>query len=78
MVRRLHDGMMARVTDNGAVSEAWAVTNEVNQGCVLSLTLFFLMFSAMLMDAYSDERLGLRIAYWTDGHLLNRRHMHFQ
>nr|VZI44361.1 unnamed protein product [Spirometra erinaceieuropaei] len=27
MVRQLHDGMMARVTDNGAVSEAFAVTN---------------------------------------------------
>nr|VZI51388.1 unnamed protein product [Spirometra erinaceieuropaei] len=32
MVRQLHDGMMARVTDNGAVSEAFAVTNGVKQG----------------------------------------------
>ncbi|BHF58700.1 hypothetical protein SprV_0100165400 [Sparganum proliferum] len=37
------------------------------------------MFSAMLMDAYRDERpLGIRIAYRTDGHLLNQRRMHFQ
>nr|VZI49912.1 unnamed protein product [Spirometra erinaceieuropaei] len=36
MVRQLHDGMMARVTDNGAVSEAFAVTNGVKQGCVLA------------------------------------------
>nr|VZI37926.1 unnamed protein product [Spirometra erinaceieuropaei] len=35
------------------------------------------MFSAMLMDAYRDERLGIRIAYRTDGHLLNQRLMHF-
>ncbi|BHF82144.1 hypothetical protein SprV_0802528100 [Sparganum proliferum] len=56
MVRQLHDGMMARVTDNGAVSEAFAVTNGVKQGCVLAPTLFSLMFSAMLMDAYRDER----------------------
>nr|VZI38486.1 unnamed protein product [Spirometra erinaceieuropaei] len=54
MVRQLHDGMMARVTDNGAVSEAFAVTNGVKQGCVLAPTLFSLMFSAMLMDAYRD------------------------
>nr|VZI32433.1 unnamed protein product [Spirometra erinaceieuropaei] len=54
MVRQLHDGMMARVTDNGAVSEAFAVTNGVKQGCVLAPTLFSLMFSAMLMDAYED------------------------
>nr|VZI28115.1 unnamed protein product [Spirometra erinaceieuropaei] len=73
MVRQLHDGMMAR-----AVSEAFAVTNGVKQGCVLAPTLFSLMFSAMLMDAYRDERPGIRIAYRTDGHLLNQRRMHFQ
>nr|VZI12169.1 unnamed protein product [Spirometra erinaceieuropaei] len=78
MVRQLHDGMMARVTDNGAVSEAFAVTDGVKQGCVLAPTLFSLMFSAMLMDAYRDERPGIRIAYRTDGHLLNQRRMHFQ
>nr|VZI14470.1 unnamed protein product [Spirometra erinaceieuropaei] len=78
MVRQLHDGMMARVTDNAAVSEAFAVTKGVKQGCVLAPTLFSLMFSAMLMDAYRDERPGIRIAYRTDGHLLNQRRMHFQ
>ncbi|BHF63255.1 hypothetical protein SprV_0200624700 [Sparganum proliferum] len=56
MVRQLPDDMMARVTDSGAVSEAFAVTNGVKQGCVLAPTLFSLMFSAMLMDAYRDER----------------------
>ncbi|BHF71785.1 hypothetical protein SprV_0401484500 [Sparganum proliferum] len=78
MVRQLHDGMMARVTDNGAVSEAFAVTNGVKQGCVLAPTLFSLMFSAMPMDAYRDERPGISIAYRTDGQLLNQRRMHFQ
>ncbi|BHF85638.1 hypothetical protein SprV_1002880900 [Sparganum proliferum] len=58
MVRRLHDGMTVRVTDNGAVSEAFVVTNGVKQGCVLAPTLFSLMFSAMLMDAFRDERAG--------------------
>nr|VZI47838.1 unnamed protein product [Spirometra erinaceieuropaei] len=66
VVRQLHDGMMARVTDNGAVSEAFAVTNGLKHGCVLAPTLFSLMFSAMLMDAYRDERPGIRIAYRTD------------
>nr|VZI20132.1 unnamed protein product [Spirometra erinaceieuropaei] len=52
MVTQLHDGMMARVTDNGAVSEAFAVTNGVKQGCVLAPTLFSLMFSSMpIMEA---------------------------
>ncbi|BHF73663.1 hypothetical protein SprV_0401674500 [Sparganum proliferum] len=78
MVRQLHDGMMARVTDNGAVSEAFAVTKGVKQGCVLAPTLFSLMFSAMLIDAYRDERPGIRIAYRMVGHLLNQRRMYFQ
>ncbi|BHF69141.1 hypothetical protein SprV_0301218300 [Sparganum proliferum] len=33
----------------------------------------------MLMDAYRDERPPeIRIAYRTDGHLLNQRRIHFQ
>nr|VZI09519.1 unnamed protein product [Spirometra erinaceieuropaei] len=31
----------------------------------------------MLIDAYRDERPGIRIAYRTDGHLLNQQRMHF-
>nr|VZI24975.1 unnamed protein product [Spirometra erinaceieuropaei] len=49
-------------TDNGTVSEAFAVTNGVKQGCVLAPTLFSLMSPAMLMDAYSDERPEIRVA----------------
>ncbi|BHF64176.1 hypothetical protein SprV_0200717500 [Sparganum proliferum] len=78
MVRQLNDGMMSHVMDNGSVSEAFAVTNGVKQGCVLAHTLFSLMFSVMLMYAYRDESPGIRIAYRTDGHLLNQRRMHFQ
>ncbi|BHF64391.1 hypothetical protein SprV_0200739400 [Sparganum proliferum] len=78
MVRQLHDGMMARVAHNGVLSEAFAVTNGVKQGRVLAPTLFSLMFSAILIDAYRDERPGIRVAYRTDGQLFNQRRMHFQ
>nr|VZH94441.1 unnamed protein product [Spirometra erinaceieuropaei] len=70
--------MVARVTDNGAVSKEFAVTNGVKQGCVIAPTLFTLVFSIMLMVAYRDVRSGIHIAYRTDGHLLNQRQMHFQ
>ncbi|VDM01250.1 unnamed protein product [Schistocephalus solidus] len=33
------------------------------------------MFSSVLIDAYRDEQPGIRIAYRTDGHLLNSRCM---
>nr|VZI42248.1 unnamed protein product [Spirometra erinaceieuropaei] len=78
MVRQLHDGVTARVTDNGPVSEAFAVTNGMKQRCVLVPTLFSFMFTAMLMDAYHDERPAIRITYRTDGHIPNQRRMHFQ
>ncbi|BHF63299.1 hypothetical protein SprV_0200629100 [Sparganum proliferum] len=58
MVRQLHDGMMAQVTDNKAVSEAFALTDGAKRGCVLAPTLFSLMFSAMLMDAHRNKRPG--------------------
>nr|VZI02807.1 unnamed protein product [Spirometra erinaceieuropaei] len=78
MARQLHGGMMARVMNNGAVSEAFAVTSGMKQGCVLAPTLFSIMFSAMLMEAYRDKLPGIRVAYRTDGQLFNHRRMSFQ
>ncbi|BHF82694.1 hypothetical protein SprV_0802583300 [Sparganum proliferum] len=78
MVRQLHDDMMTLVTDNGAVSEAFAISTGVKQVCVLLPTLFSHMFTATLMDAFREERPGICIACRTDGDLLNQRRMHFQ
>nr|VZI20712.1 unnamed protein product [Spirometra erinaceieuropaei] len=78
MVRQLHDSMTARVTDNAAVSEAFAVTKGMKQSCVLASTLLSLMFTARLMDAYRDERPGIRVTYRRDGERLSHRRMHFQ
>ncbi|VDM00475.1 unnamed protein product [Schistocephalus solidus] len=75
MVQQLHDGMMARVTANGMVSKAFAVTNGVNHGCVLAPSVFSLIFSAMLMKGYRDEQPGIPLALRTDGHLLHSRRM---
>nr|VZI11617.1 unnamed protein product [Spirometra erinaceieuropaei] len=77
MVRQLHDGMTGRFTDNGSVSEAFSKTNGGKQDCVLTPKLFNLMFSAMLMDAYRDERPGIRVDYRTGNQLFNRRRTHF-
>ncbi|BHF59211.1 hypothetical protein SprV_0100216700 [Sparganum proliferum] len=71
MICQPHDGTMARVTDNGAIFEALLVANEVKQECARAPTLCKPMFSAMLMNAYRDERPGIRINNRTDGCLLN-------
>ena len=75
IVRQFHDGMQARVQDNGESSQPFPVTNGVKQGCVLAPTLFSLMFSAMLTDAFSDGDLGVGIRYRTDGKLFNLRRL---
>nr|VZI40905.1 unnamed protein product [Spirometra erinaceieuropaei] len=54
------------------------MTDGLKQGFVLAPILFNLMFSAMLMDAYRDERPEIRIVYRMDGHLFNNRRLHFQ
>ena len=42
MTEGLHNGMMAKVSAGGEVSDAFAVSNGVKQGCVLAPTLFFI------------------------------------
>ena len=59
MVRQFHDGMQARVQNDGEYSEPFPVTNGVKQGCVMAPTLFSMMFSAMLTDAFQDVQVML-------------------
>ena len=67
MVRQFHDGMQAHVQNDGEFSESFEVTNGVKQGCVMAQTLFSMMFSAMLMDAFQDGDTALPIRYRFDG-----------
>ena len=75
MVRQFHDGMQARVQNDGEYSEPFPVTNGVKQGYVMAPTLFSMMFSAMLTDAFQDVDAGFPIRYRFDGQLLNLRRL---
>ena len=75
MVRQFHDGMQARVQNDGEYSEPFPVTNGVKQGCVMAPTLFSMIFSAMLTDAFQDVDAGFQIRYRFDGKLLNLRRL---
>jgi hypothetical protein len=75
MVRQFHEGMLARVQDQGDYSEPFPVTNGVKQGCVLAPSLFSLMFSAMLSDAFKDSDGGIDIKHRMDGKLFNLRRL---
>ena len=75
MVWQFHDGMQARVQNDGEYSGPFSVTNGVKQGCVMAPTLFSMMFSAMLIDAFQDVDAGFHIRYRFDGMLLNLRRL---
>ena len=75
MVRQFHDGMLARVQNDGEFSDPFPVTNGVKQGCVLASTQFSMMFSAMLTDAFQDGDNGIPIRYRFDGKLFNLRRL---
>ena len=52
IAQQFHDGMLARVKNDGEFPDPFPVTNEVKQGCVLPSTLFSMTFSVMLTDAF--------------------------
>ena len=74
MVQQFHNGMLARVQNDGKFSDPFPVTNGVKQGCVLASTLFS-MFSAMLTDAFQDSDNDIPMRYCFDGKLFNLRRL---
>ena len=64
--------MLARLQNDGEFSHPFPVTNGVKQGCVLASTLFSMMFSAMLTDAFQDGDNCIPL-YRFDGKLFNLR-----
>ena len=67
--------MQARVLENGDASDPFQVSNGVKQGYVLALTLFSILFAAMLLDAFRDCDRGVFIQFATDGKLFNLRRL---
>jgi exonuclease III len=75
IVQQLHDGMQANVRENCQLSNPFPVSNGVKQGCVLAPTLFSIVFSSMLTDAFRNVKSGLEINYRIDGKLFNPRRL---
>ena len=77
MVIQLHDDQRFQVRLNGDLSEPFAISNGVKQGCVLAPTLFSIFFSMMLRQATEDlnDDDSIYIRYRLDGNLFNLRRL---
>ena len=73
-VQQFHDCKHDTCADDGEYSEPFPVKN-VKLGCVLAPTLFSIMFSAMLTDAFQDCNAGFPIRYRFHGKLFNLRRL---
>ena len=67
--------MMARIIENGDVSDPFPVTSGVKQGCVLAPTLFSLLFSEMLSAALAKTSAGTMIRCRTYGRFFDLRRL---
>ena len=74
MIESLHTGMMVNVRNGGEVSDIFAITNCVKQGCLQAPTPFSIFLSAMLEEAFGDMWYGIYIQscqnadFFTDAH----------
>ena len=69
---------LQRVQNDGEFSDPFPVANGVKQGCVLASTLFSIVFSAMLTDAFQDGDNGIPIRYRFDRKLSNLRKLQYK
>ena len=69
------EGLWKIMAKFGCPAKFIALANGVKQGCVLTSTLFSMMFSAMLTDAFQDDDNGIPIRCRFDGKLFNLRRL---
>ena len=62
--------VQAHLQNEGEFSEPFEVTNGIQQGCVTAPTLFSMMFSTMLKDAFQDSDTGFPIRKRFYGNIL--------
>ena len=63
------------VQNDGEFSDQFPVINGAKQGFILASTLFSLMFSAMLTDAFQDGDNAIPTRHCFDGKLFNLRRL---
>ena len=73
LIQSFHEGMLARVQYDGAISDSFPINKGVKQGCVLAPTLFGLYFSYVFRVTNSNlvSSTGVSILSRDDGNFFN-------
>ena len=67
MIKLFHVGMTGQVLSSGNVTDSFAISNGVKQGCVLALVLFNIFFTCMLSHSVRGLEKGVYTRYRQDG-----------
>ena len=75
LIRSLHNGMKARVSFNGTLSEEISINNRVKQGDISAPTLFNIYFAIVFLVAFYENSDGIYIRYRTSGSVFDVRRL---
>ena len=75
LICSLHNGMKARVSFNGILSEEISINNGVKQGDIFAPMLFNIYFAVVFLVAFYENSDGIYIRYWTSGSVFNVRRL---
>ena len=74
-IRSLHNGMKARISFNGTLSEEISINNGVKQGDISAPMLFKIYFAIVFLVAFYENSDGIYIRYRTSGSVFNVRRL---
>ena len=71
MIRLFYDGMTGQVLSNGNMTDAFMISNDMKQACILAPVLFNVFFTCMLSHAVQDLKKGVYIRYRLEASLFD-------
>ena len=75
LIRSLHNGMKARVSFNGTLSEEISINNGVKQADISTPMLFNIYLAIVFLVAFYENSDGIYIIYRTSGSVFNVRRL---